>query len=78
MNILIENEETLEYLTDTGAWTKNPRTGRRFETRDAALKAAKAEPIGKFNIVWHIPVSNQFVNMDHGRGAGLPEVVPAV
>jgi hypothetical protein len=78
MNILIENDETLEYLTETGAWTKNPRTGRRFATREAAVKAAKAEPIGRFNIVWHILASNQFVNLDHGRGKGVPEVVPAV
>jgi hypothetical protein len=77
MNILIENEETLEYLMETGAWTKNPRTGRRFESREIALKAAKLEAIGRFNIVWHIPVSNQFVNLDHGRGKGIPESTPA-
>src|SRR5262245_60339384 len=73
MNILIENGETLEYLTDTGAWTKNPRSGKKFATRETALHAARLETIGKFNIVWHIPVSNQLVNLDHGRGKGLPE-----
>jgi hypothetical protein len=73
MNILIENDETLEYLMETGAWAKNPRSGRQFETQETALKAAKQELIGKFNIVWHIVASNQFVNLDHGRGKGLPE-----
>ena len=77
MNILIENDETLEYLTETGTWTMNPETGQRFGSRAAALKAAKAQAIGRFNIVWHIPASNQFVNLDHGRGKGLGEVAPA-
>jgi hypothetical protein len=77
MNILIENNETLEYLTDTGAWVKNPRTGRRFETREEAFKTAKQEAIGKFNIVWYMIALNQFVNLDHGRGKGLPAVVAA-
>ena len=77
MNILIENDETLEFLTDTGAWTKNPRTGRRFGTREEAVKAARLEPIGRFNVVWHILASNQFVNLDHGRGKGAAEVSPA-
>jgi len=35
--------------------------------------AAKLEAICKFTIVWHIAGSNQFVNLDHGRGKGLPE-----
>ena len=30
MNILIENHDTLEYLTEAGQWTKNPLKGRRF------------------------------------------------
>lgn len=73
MNILIENDETLEYLTDKGGWTKNPGGGMRFATREAALKAAKLEVIGRFNIVWHMALSNQLVNLDHGRGRKLPE-----
>ena len=72
MNILIENCEALEYLTSTGQWTKNPQDGKRFPSTEAALRAAKAEAIGKFNIVFHIRATNQFINLDHGRGKGLP------
>ena len=74
MNILIENNDTLEYLAHGGGWTKNPRDGKRFKATTIAFQAAKLEAIGKFNIVWHIPETNQFVNLDHGRGVGLPAV----
>ena len=77
MNILIENDETLEFLMEGGTWTKEPRAGRNFKTRVEAVKIAKAEPIGRFNVVWHIPTLNQFVNLDHGRGAGLVETAVA-
>lgn len=70
MNILIENNETLEYLTPAGQWTKNPLNGKRYPATRLAFRAAKLEAIGKFNIVYHIPETNQFVNLDHGRGAG--------
>ena len=78
MNILIENQDTLEYLTETGQWTKNPLKGRHFPASATAFKIAKAEAIGKFNIVCHIPATNQFVNLDHGRGKGVvtEEVAP--
>lgn len=72
MNILIENCETLEYLTQAGQWTKNPLDGRRFPATATAFQAAKCETIGKFNIVCHIPETNQFINLDHGRGKRLP------
>jgi hypothetical protein len=74
MNTLIENNETLEYLTATGDWTKNPQDGKRFSATAIAFRAAKQEAIGKFNIVGHIPQTNQFINLDHGRGTGAPEV----
>lgn len=74
MNILIENNDTLEYLTSTGQWTKNPLNGKSFKDARTAFRAAKLEAIGKFNIVSHIAETNQFINMDHGRGAGLPAV----
>ena len=77
MNILIENEETAEFLTESGSWTKNPREGRQFKSRVEAVKIAKGEAIGRFNIVWHILTSNQFVNLDHGRGKGLAEITAA-
>lgn len=73
MNILIENDSTLEYLVSSGSWSKNPKTGKRFRVSDEAFKAAKQEAIGKFTIVFHIPETNQFVNLDHGRGKGAPE-----
>ena len=68
MNILIENQDTLEYLTATGGWTKNPLEGKPFAASRLAFRAAKQEAIGKFNIVCHIPTTNQFVNLNHGRG----------
>ena len=73
VNILIENCDTLEYLTEAGKWTKNPCDGRRFPATAAALQIAKREPIGKFNIVCHIPGTNQFINLDRGRGKGVPD-----
>ena len=72
MNILIENNETLEYLTADGDWTKNPHAGRCFRKTEAAFQIAKQEAIGRFNIVCHIPATNQFINLDHGRGKGSP------
>jgi hypothetical protein len=68
MNILIENSDTKEYLTSAGLWNKNPEAGKVFGTSRLAARAAKQEPVGKFNIVLHIPATNQFVNLDHGRG----------
>lgn len=71
MNILIEDNETREYLISSGKWTKNPLAGQHFEASGAALQAAKLEAIGKFNIVGHVPMTNQFINLDHGKGKGL-------
>lgn len=80
LNILIENNDTLEYLTQAGQWTKNPLNGQRYPATKAAFRAAKQEAISKFNIVCHIPDTNQFINLDHGRGTGQPDaaaVAPA-
>jgi hypothetical protein len=71
MNILIEDAETLEYLAKDGLWTKNVAEGKNFEATEAAFDVAKKEPIGKFNIVYYITQTEQFINMDHGRGKGL-------
>jgi hypothetical protein len=76
MNILIENAESLEYLTGNDQWTKNAVDGRHFEATVDAFAVAKKQPIGKFNIVCYIPETRQFINMDHGRGKGLPEATP--
>jgi len=76
MNILIENHDTREYLNQAGKWTKNPLDGKCFPATATALLAAKLEAVGKFNIVCHIPETNQFINLDHGRGKGLPVASP--
>jgi hypothetical protein len=76
MDILIENNDTLEYLTATGTWTKDPVAGKHFASTNIAFRAAKQEVVGKFNIVAHISGTNQFVNLNHGRGAGAAETTP--
>ena len=78
MNILIEDAEKLEYLTSDNHWTKKASEGKNFGATGAAFDAAKNEPIGKFNIVFYIPQTKQFINMDHGRGKGLAEASPVV
>ena len=78
MNILIEDAETLLYLTDNSLWTKNAAAGTNFGTTRAAFQIAKREPIGRFNIVCYIPQTRQFVNLDHGRGKGVAEAGPVL
>jgi len=68
MNILIENAESLEYLTENNQWSKKPADGKNFVGVRMALAIAKKEAIGKFNIVWFIKETKQFINMEHGRG----------
>jgi hypothetical protein len=70
MNILIENGETGEFLDEQGGWTKNPKGSKVFKNKRLAFTAARAESAVKFNIVLHFPQTNQFVNLDHGRGKG--------
>ena len=77
MKILIEDAEKLEYLTSIGQWTSNATEGRSFEATGTAFQVAKKEPIGKFNIVCYISQTRQFINLDHGRGKGLPEASTA-
>jgi len=77
MNILIENAESLEFFTTGGIWSKSAAEGKVFRTTMTAFTAAKQEAIGKFNIVCHIPQTNQFVNLDHGKGKGAAVVSAA-
>jgi hypothetical protein len=70
MNILIENAESQEFFTTSGIWSKSAAEGKIFRSTMTAFTAAKQEAIGKFNIVCHIPQTNQFVNLDHGKGKG--------
>jgi hypothetical protein len=78
MNILIEDAETLEYLTGDSKWTKNVSEGKTFKATEAAFQVAKKEPIGRFNIVFYISQTKQFINMNHGRGKGPAEAGPIV
>lgn len=71
MTILIEDAEKLEYLTTTGHWTKDAAAGKNFFATETAFDAAKQEAVGKFNIVFFIAQTRQFINLDHGRGKGL-------
>jgi hypothetical protein len=70
MNILIEDAETLEYLTSNSLWTKNAATGKDFGATGAAFTVAKKELIGKFNIVGYNADTKQFINLNHGKGKG--------
>ena len=77
MNILIEDAEKLEYLTSENLWTKNAAEGKNFGATETAFGVAKMEAIGRFNIVFYIPQTKQFINLDHGRGRGIAETSPA-
>jgi hypothetical protein len=77
MNILIEDAEKLEYLTSGNQWTKNAVEGKNFGATEVAFDFAKQEPMGRFNIVAYFPMTRQFINMNHGRGKGVAENVPA-
>jgi hypothetical protein len=76
MNILIEDADSLKFFLGEGRWTKNAVEGKRYAGTALALKAAKQEPVGKFNIVGYIGENKQFINLDHGRGKG-PAEIPA-
>ena len=77
MNIMIENADSLEYLTVDNHWSKIAAEGKHFPRTGAAFDVAKKEAIGKFNIVGYVSETRQFINLNHGRGRGLPEVVAA-
>jgi hypothetical protein len=73
MNIIIEDAESLKFFTGEGLWSKIATEGKRFAGTALAFKAAKQEPVGKFNIVGYITETKQFINLDHGRGKGAVE-----
>lgn len=75
MKILIENNDAGEFLTAAGARTKNPLEGKMFASSAAAFRVARQEALGKFNIVCHVPQTNQLVNLNHGRGTGAADAV---
>jgi hypothetical protein len=71
MNILIEDAETLKFLATGGQWTGTASEGTSFSSTRAAFATAKKEPMGRFNIVWVMADTGQFINMDHGTGKGV-------
>ena len=74
MNILIEDAESQKFFIGEGLWSKTVTEGKRYAGTALAFKAAKLEPVGKFNIVGYIGETKQFINLDHGRGKGAAEV----
>ena len=74
MNILIEDAETLEYLTSSHQWTKKVAEGKDFRATGDALAVAKKEPMGRFNIVGYFAETKQFINLNHGKGKGVEAV----
>jgi hypothetical protein len=74
MNILIEDADSLQYFTSEGRWSKTVGDGKHYAGTAMAFKAAKQELIGKFNIVGYMPDTEQFINLDHGKGKGIAEV----
>ncbi len=73
MKTLVEDAETLEYLTNNSQWTKNAGDGRDFGVTQAAYEVAKQESMGRFNIVGYFPETKQLINMNHGRGRRVSE-----
>jgi len=76
MNILIEDAESLKFFIGEGLWSTIATEGKRYAGTALAFKAAKQEPVGKFNIVGYVTETRQFINLDHGRGKGAA-VIPA-
>lgn len=75
MNIIIEDADLQKFFVGEGLWTKTAMEGKHFAGTAQALKAAKQEPVGKFNIVGYVPETRQLINLDHGRGKGATETV---
>jgi hypothetical protein len=73
MNILIENPESAEFFTGEGQWSKDIADALTFRGTVHALRAAKQESIGRFNIVGYFADTRQFINLNHGRGKGAGE-----
>ena len=46
---------------------------KRFRGKHEAVEVAKLEAVGKFTIVLYILETNQFVNLDYGKGKGAPQ-----
>jgi hypothetical protein len=74
MKIIIEDAESLKFFTGEGLWSKTVTEGKSYAGTGLAFKAAKQEPVGKFNIVGYVAETKQFINLDHGKGKGAAEL----
>jgi hypothetical protein len=74
MIIIIEDALLSQFFTGEGLWCKDAAKGKSYTGTRLAFKAAKQEPIGKFNIVGYIRSTKQFINLDHGQGKGAVPV----
>jgi hypothetical protein len=70
MNILIEDAESLKFLTSAGQWAANASEGKHYGRTADAYAAAKQEPIGRFNIAGYIKTTKQLITIRQGRGKG--------
>ena len=68
MKILIEDAETLEYLTPRGHWTKSSVEAAGYPSSATAKIAGAKAPIGRFNIIGSFANSPQITNLDDGCG----------
>jgi hypothetical protein len=74
MNILIEDADSQKFFSGEGLWSKNVTEGKKFAGTALAVKAAKQEPVGKFNIIGYVAETRQLINLDSGRGKGAVEI----
>ena len=72
MTILVENAETLEYLTTDGRWTNKMERAATYRSSTLAKASATSAAIGRFNIIGAVAKSSQIVNLDEGVGAKKP------
>jgi hypothetical protein len=68
MRIIIEDAETLQFLTMDGGWTGDSARAATFANSDAARERGVTLPIGEFNIVGAFSKSPQLTNLDNGSG----------
>jgi hypothetical protein len=69
VKIIIEDAETLEFLTSEGRWTKDLARAAAFPNSAAAKTRGSAIPIGRFNVVGSFARWPQLTNLDEGCGS---------
>jgi len=78
MNILIEDAETLQYLTSNSQWTKNASKAKTSGPPKRPFRLRKKNRSAGLTSFFTSPKTRQFINMDHGRGKGLAEASPVL